>query len=62
MTLIGLLLTIIVACIVLWATQALLNAFSVTDPLRTVVFVIVVVIVLIMLFTELLPQGFRLGG
>lgn len=49
MTLVGLLLTVLLVCVVLWATQRLLAAFSVADPIRTVVIVAVVLIVLVWL-------------
>lgn len=47
MSLIGLLVVVLIACVVLWATRALLSAFAVPAPISTVVYVVVVLIVLL---------------
>jgi hypothetical protein len=44
-TLLPLILFVLVLCLVLWAVQRLLAAFSVAEPIRTVIWVIVVLIV-----------------
>ena len=44
MTLIGLLFGLLIVALLIWATRALLAAFSVPEPIRTVIFVIVVLI------------------
>lgn len=46
MTVLGLLLAVLVICIVVWVTKSLLAAFSVGDPLRTVVILVVVLLCL----------------
>jgi hypothetical protein len=42
MTLLGLLIAILIACVVLWAARALLSAFGLGEPLYTVVVVLLV--------------------
>jgi hypothetical protein len=49
MSVVALLLGVLLICVVLWATRALLTAFKVEDPIATVVFVIVVILVLMAL-------------
>ena len=46
MTLLGLLLFLIVAGVVVWATRKLLAAFQYGEPLSTVIWVLVVIFVL----------------
>lgn len=53
MSLIGLLVVLLVACIVLWAARALLAAFGIGDPIATVVYVILVLIILFWLLSAL---------
>jgi hypothetical protein len=53
MSLIGLLGVLLIGCVVLWAAKALLTAFSIGDPLRTVVYVILVLILLLWLVNAL---------
>ena len=53
MSLIALLVIVLVACIVLWATQRLLAAFGVGDPIATVIYVIVVLLLLALLLQTL---------
>mgnify|MGYP003576809729 CR=1 FL=1 len=47
MTLLGLLVFLIVACVVVWAARALLAAFGIGDPIATVVYVLLVVLLLV---------------
>jgi uncharacterized membrane protein len=44
MSIIGLLVALVLLCVVIWAAQALLTAFAIADPLRTVIWVIVVIL------------------
>jgi hypothetical protein len=44
MSIIGLLVVLIVALVVIWAVRSLLAAFSIGDPIATVVYVILVLI------------------
>ena len=52
MTLLSLLITVLIICVVLWAARALLLAFDVHDPLYTVVMVAVVVLVVLWLASQ----------
>ena len=47
MTLLGLLIFLIVACVVVWACQRILAAFGIGDPIATVVYVVLVVLLLV---------------
>lgn len=47
MSLLGILLAVLVLCVVVWAARSLLAAFSVGDPIRTVVIVVLVVLCLV---------------
>lgn len=49
MSVVSLLVTLIVVCLVFWACRSLLAAFSIGDPIATVVYVILVVIVILWL-------------
>ncbi len=49
MSLIGLLVALVIICAVFWACRAILKAFSIGDPIATVVQVILVLIVLVWL-------------
>lgn len=61
MGLIGLLVAVLVLCVVIWAARALLAAFAVTDPIRTVVIVVVALICLLwFLSLSGLAPGLRL--
>jgi len=53
MSLLGILLGILVLCVVVWAAKALMGAFGVGDPIRTVVIVALVILCLI-LFLQML--------
>lgn len=44
---IELLIAVLVVCVVFWAASALMAAFGVTDPLRTVFLVVIVVVALL---------------
>lgn len=50
---------VLVLAIVLWATQRLLTAFSVGDPLATVVYVLVMLVLLSLVVSTL---GIRIPG
>lgn len=47
MSLIGLLALVLFICIVLWAAKALMAAFGVGDPIRTVIWVVLVLLCLV---------------
>jgi hypothetical protein len=49
MNLIGLLVALLIFCVVLWAVRALLAAFSIGDPIATVVYVLLVLIFVVYL-------------
>lgn len=53
MSLLGILLGILVLCVVVWSAKALMAAFGVGDPIRTVVIVALVILCLI-LFLQML--------
>lgn len=59
MSLIGLLIVLLIACVCIWAVRALLGAFGIGDPISTVVQVIVVLIFVLWLVQQL---GFIGGG
>lgn len=44
---ISLLIMLLIICVVLWAAQALISAFSIPQPLARVLYVIIVLIVVI---------------
>lgn len=52
MTLLGLLVLIIIVGVVLWGAGALLTAFAVPDPIRTVIWVILVILVLVVIASQ----------
>ena len=59
--LLGLLGVILFLCIVLWASRALMAAFGVGDPTRTVLYVVLVLICLAWVLPYLgVPLPFRL--
>lgn len=47
---VGLLIGVLIVCLVLYCTQLLLKAFSIGDPFRTVIFVVVVILCIVWLF------------
>ena len=53
MNLISLLLVVLIVCVVLWGVRALLAAFSVGEPISTVIFVIAVILCLLILLNFL---------
>jgi hypothetical protein len=58
MTLSAIIVTLIVVLLNAWAVNALLNAFSIQDPIRTVIWVMCVVLLVVYLARAL---GFNLG-
>ena len=44
MSLLGLLILLLVLCVIIWAARSLLAAFSIGEPIATVVWVIIVLI------------------
>lgn len=57
MSLISLLLTLIIVFVIFWAVRALLSAFSIGEPISTVVMVLLVVIVIIWLVGAFTGHG-----
>lgn len=57
MSLITLLVVLIVACLVVWAARAILAAFGVGDPIRTVVYVVIVLLVVLWAVSQLTGVG-----
>jgi hypothetical protein len=49
MSIIGLLVSLVVICLVIWAVRALLAAFGIGNPIATVVHVILVILIVIWL-------------
>lgn len=47
MNLISLLVVLLIFCVVIWATRALMGAFGIGDPISTVVYVVLVLIMLL---------------
>jgi hypothetical protein len=60
MSLIGLLVVLIIACVVVWAAGKILTAFGIGDPIRTVVYVVIVLIVVLWAVAQL--GGVNLGS
>lgn len=60
---ISLLVTLLVLCVVIWAARTLLGAFSIGEPLSTVIYVVIVLIVVMWLvgglggFSSVGPTG-----
>jgi hypothetical protein len=61
MSLVTLLLTLVVVCLFFWAARAILAAFSIGDPIATVVYVVLVLIVILWLIGQL-GGGTSLGN
>jgi hypothetical protein len=62
MTLLGLLLALLLLCVVYWAATQLMAAFSVGDPIRTVVLVLLVLLALVYLLGQVgVGPGLRLA-
>lgn len=53
MSLIGLIIVILVFCVIIWAARSLMAAFSIGDPIATVVYVLLVLIFLLWLVGNL---------
>lgn len=49
MSILGILVVLLVACVILWAAQRLLAAFGIGDPIATVVYVLLVLLLLLYL-------------
>jgi hypothetical protein len=47
MSLVSLLVLLLIMCVVVWAARALLAAFSIGDPIATVVYVLLVLVFLL---------------
>lgn len=47
MSLLSLLIALILCCFAIWAANALLTAFGIGDPIRTVIYVLIVLLVLL---------------
>lgn len=60
MSLLTILIVLILACVVLWAVRAILAAFSVGDPIRTVVWVVLVVLIVFWIVSQLGGPGLNL--
>ena len=52
MSIIGILLFVLILCVVIWAVRALLAAFSVPEPIATVVWVVAVLLCLLAALDE----------
>jgi hypothetical protein len=64
MSLIGIIVLLIVVCVVIWAARAILTAFNVQDPIKTVVWVLIVLVCVLALADQtgiLGGGGFHLG-
>jgi hypothetical protein len=55
MSILGLVIFLIVACVIIWSAQKILAAFGIGDPIATVIYVL---LVLLMLFAILGQFGF----
>ena len=53
MELISLLIFLIIICVVIWAARAILTAFSIGEPIATVVYVLLVLFALIAILDRL---------
>lgn len=53
MTLVGLLITVLILCFLVWVVRMLLTAFAVGEPISTVVWVVVVALVIIYIVQKL---------
>ena len=59
MSLIGLLVALVLVCLVVWATRRILAAFSIGEPIATLVYVAIVVLVVFWLLGQV--GGLSLG-
>ncbi len=62
MTLLGLLLLIIILGVVFWAAKALLGAFGVPEPIRTVILVLLTLVALVLVLQSFGVSTPWLGG
>lgn len=53
MTIVGLLVALVIACLVFWCVNAILRAFGVGDPIATLVKVVFVIVVVLWLLGAL---------
>jgi hypothetical protein len=49
MSIIGLLVALVLVCLVIWAARAILTAFAIQDPIRTVIWVAIVILAVLIL-------------
>ena len=59
MSLLSLLVALIICCLLFWAVRAILAAFSIGDPIATLVYVVLVVVVVLYLVSAI--GGVNLG-
>lgn len=52
MSIIGLLVLLLIFCLIVWAARALLTAFAIPDPIRTVVWVGIVIVAVLVLLSQ----------
>ena len=57
MSILGLLVALVIICLLWWAVSAILRAFSVGDPIATIVKVIFVVLVVLWVLSAVLGYG-----
>lgn len=57
MSIIGLLILLIVFCVVVWAARAILTAFAIPDPIRTVIWVGIVIVAVLILLSQFGGMG-----
>lgn len=61
MTLVGLLIVVVVACLVIWAAKAIIGAFGIGQPWATLLYVVVVLVVAFWALGQLgVTSGIRL--
>jgi high-affinity K+ transport system ATPase subunit B len=58
MSIIGILIAIIIIGVLLWATRSLITAFSIPNPIATIIYVVVVILILIWFLNQV---GFNTG-
>jgi hypothetical protein len=57
-----LLVLLIVFCAIVWAAQRIIKAFSIQDPIATVIWVGIVLLAIFILVSQVGGIGFHLGG
>jgi hypothetical protein len=60
MNLVTVLVVLLIFCVVIWAARALMAAFSIGDPINTVVYVILVLLMLVYLLQFVGTPALRL--